>query len=930
MLQSIKSVPDFLKKLLGTTKLNFTEEGEGLASAREDADDHVNDSLGGLFPYSSYDEDFKLFVINGTKEDQVEGIGFVIEVSPQIGASPEMAEALAEILARTAETGVGIQVSAFGSPDLEHLYHGMRKLLTQNGAKVLEEEGISTAERENRRTRMETLFELNERRIKHYRKATNKDLFPGFPYRMRDIRSFVSVVVPTSSFDEIDRKKASGVREILKSALQNYGLYAYDWAADDLIYFMGMLLNPQRTANEEYPIAPYDDGKAIRDQLVLHDTRAIETEDQIEFFSHDHGKVIMRALSPVRYPQRLELPNMLSILGGSGAHTTGYPCMFLLTAGISFGDYDKEKNTLTMKAARAQQNADSQIARYLPRTAELNEDYKMAQAVYANGGRNCQLYHQILLFAPESEINRAEQAARTVWRSQRWELAVDTRLQKASLMAACPMLYGPLLQKDMKTFKRSSTKSIYNAANSLPLLGEFRGTLPRENEGATRRAALTMFGRLGQTMTYDLFANRSGNYNAAVVGTSGSGKSAFCNELVLRLLSEGDRGWIIDVGGSYKKLCDQLGGLYISFGKTAKINLNPFGMFQSVIEGYCFDSAPYTDEQTRAEEEDLEMLVPVFEQMVSPNRVLTDFERRQLGMHIQSVMLDARMSPGGPRIATLDDLATSLINNCEMGGPNPSGNDKEWITKIRAMSYEERQSVCDPRIRELGQNLQSFGSAGLYGSWFTGASTVNLGSQQLVVLELEELNNRPDLRAVVLMLLMRMITNEMYLGSRSQGKFVLIDEAWDLMSEGNSGKFIEKGYRRARKYGGSFITATQDIGDYDKSEISKAALVNSDWLFLLRQKKESIDALASSKKFSMDAYTESLLKSLKTESGKFSEIFVRCGDLPPAVGRLFFDPFTLLLASSKAEDVEAIEHYKQRGLSVAQAVQNVLNDRGIQ
>lgn len=50
----------------------------------------------------------------------------------------------------------------------------------------------------------------------------------------------------------------------------------------------------------------------------------------------------------------------------------------------------------------------------------------------------------------------------------------------------------------------------------------------------------------------------------------------------------------------------------------------------------------------------------------------------------------------------------------------------------------------------------------------------------------------PDLRAVVLMLLMRMITNEMYLGDRTQDKVVLIDEAWDLMSEGSSGQFIEK------------------------------------------------------------------------------------------------------------------------------------------
>lgn len=926
MLESLKNLPQTIKALLSPVQLNFVQADGDMSIPRQSDDVHVNDSLGSLFPYGPYDDDQKLFVITGNKPEQVEGIGFVIEINPQIGASAEMAEALAEILGKTAETGVGIQVSGFGSPDLEHLYYSMRKLITEHGSKAMNEVGISEDERERRRSCLETLYELNERRIKHYRNATTADLFPGFPYRMRDIRAFLSVVVPCDTYDMVDRRKAAETREVLKSALQNYGLYAYDWTVDDLIYFMGMVLNPQRTATEEYPISSYDEGKAINEQIVMHDTRATELEDHIEFRSHDRNSVVMRAMSPVRYPKRLELPNVLSLLGGNGAHTTGYPCMFLVTAGVSFADYEKEKGALTVKAARAQQNADSQIARYLPRTGEVNEDYKMAQAVYANGGRNCQLYHQILLFAPEDEINRAEQAARTIWRGQRWELAVDTRLQKTSLLAACPMMYGPLLQKDLKTFKRSSTKSVYNAANSLPLLGEFRGSMPRETEGAVRRAVLTMFGRLGQSMTYDLFANRSGNYNAAVVGTSGSGKSAFCNELVLRLLSEGDRGWIIDVGGSYKKICEQLGGLYISFGHSAKINLNPFGMFQSVLEGYAFNPAPFTEEQERAEQEDLEMLVPVFEQMVSPNRTLIDFERRQLGMHIQSVMLDARMDPKGPRIATIDELANSLINNCEMGGPNPY-RDEAWTEKVRGMSYEERQSICDPRIRELGQNLQSFGSAGMYGSWFTGHSTVNIGSRQLVVLELEELNNRPDLRAVVLMLLMRMITNEMYLGSRSQGKFVLIDEAWDLMSEGKSGKFIEIGYRRARKYGGSFITATQDIGDYDRSEISRAALLNSDWLFLLRQKKESIDALAATKKFSMDAYTESLLKSLKTESGKFSEIFVRCGDLPPAVGRLFFDPFTLLLASSKAEDVEAIEHYKNQGLSVAQAVESVLQDR---
>lgn len=917
------------KSMFSAARTNFTESEPDFAKPRQNESSHVHDSLGSMFPYTAYSEEFNLFVIEGAKPGVLEGLGFVVEVSPQIGASEEMATAMVDMLTRIAEPGVGFQVSSFGSPDLEHLYGAMRRLITQYGATSLEEPDITADELDRRTERLEALYQLNERRIKHYRKASVQDLFPGFPYRMRDIRCFVSVVVPSDSYDMPDLRRVADIRETLKSSLQNYSLYAYDWSADDLIYFMGMLLNAHRTATQEYPVGSYDEGKPIREQIVFHDTRATETEDHFEFWSGDKHKVLMRAMSPIKYPKRLELPNVIGLLGGNGASTTGYPCMFLVTAGVAFSDYEREKTVLMAKAARAQQTADSQMARYMPRTQDINEDYKMVQEVYNNGGRACQLYHQVLIFAPEDEIGRAEQAARTVWRSQRYELATDTRQQKTSLLAACPMMFGPLLQKDMKIAKRSSSKTIFNAANALPFLGEFRGSPPRENETPVRRAVMTMFGRLGQTMTYDLFSNPSGNYNAAVVGTSGSGKSAFCNELVMRLLSEGDRGWIIDVGGSYKKLCEQLGGRYINFGKAAKINLNPFGMFQAVLEGHAFRKEAFTEEQNKAETEDLAMLLPVFEQMVSPSRVLTDYERRQLGMHVQSVMHDARIDGDEPRIATLDDLATSLMNNCEMGGPNPFSRDEEWVTRIRAMSYEERQSVCDPRIRELGQNLQSFGSEGMYGNWFMGSSTVNIGADQLVVLELEELNSQPDLRAVVLMLLMRMITNEMYLGERSKRKFVLIDEAWDLMSEGTSGKFIEQGYRRARKYGGGFITATQSVEDYYKSEISKAALMNSDWLFLLRQKPESVDALMNSGKFKMDAHTEAMIKSLKTESGKFSEIFVRCGDLPPAVGRLFFDPFTLLIASSKAEDVDAIANYKKQGMTVAQAIEQVLLDRGV-
>ena len=148
------------------------------------------------------------------------------------------------------------------------------------------------------------------------------------------------------------------------------------------------------------------------------------------------------------------------------------------------------------------------------------------------------------------------------------------------------------------------------------------------------------------------------------------------------------------------------------------------------------------------------------------------------------------------------------------------------------------------------------------------------------------------------------------------------------MGSGNSGDFIEAGYRRARKYGGSFFTATQSVEDYDESEPAKAACQNADWMFWLRQKPESIEMLANSGKFIMDDYTKTLLRSVTTQSGAFSEVFVRGGDMPSAVGRLFADPFSLLTASSKASDYQAVREYQDQGMTTWKAVEAVLRDRG--
>ncbi|MET0334105.1 MAG: type IV secretion system protein TraC, partial [Rhizobacter sp.] len=141
-------------------------------------------------------------------------------------------------------------------------------------------------------------------------------------------------------------------------------------------------------------------------------------------------------------------------------------------------------------------------------------------------------------------------------------------------------------------------------------------------------------------------------------------------------------------------------------------------------------------------------------------------------------------------------------------------------------------------------------------------------------------------------------------------------------------RVIEEAARRARKYGGSLITATQGADDYYSSKQMEAAFQFSDWVFLLRQKSESIDLLDQRKRIAMDEHKKRLLKSLRTEAGAFSELYV-FSPMGEGVGRLILDPYTLLLFSNKADDNQAIDRRRNAGMSVDEAITDVLRERGI-
>lgn len=380
---------------------------------------------------------------------------------------------------------------------------------------------------------------------------------------------------------------------------------------------------------------------------------------------------------------------------------------------------------------------------------------------------------------------------------------------------------------------------------------------------------LTLFGRDGNLMRFSPY-DTDGNMNGIIAAQSGMGKSFLANELTTNFLSIGGRTWIIDKGFSYKKLADVMGGTYIEFREDLDICLNPFGLVRSF-------------------EEEGDILNSIFEVMATPKEGLNSFQSAGLKKVVQEVWVDKQND------ACVDDIADRLLAH------------------------------DDQRIRDVGAQMYAFTSKGVYGRWFNGRNNCDLGAN-LVVLELQQLSGRKDLQRVVLLQLMYQIQLAMDSLPRDMPKLLLIDEAFGLLASNETKDFIITWYRQLRKFGASAFVATQSINDLYESAGAEAIVENSAHMLLLGQKAESIAMVKQKQRLPMAEGAFKLLESVHTVPGEYSEILVR-NAWGIGVGRLVVSDFNKLLYSSKAQDVMAIKAWQDRGCTLPEAINRVLQER---
>ena len=818
------------------------------------------ESFRALLPHCAYDEVDGLFVLDTGERDpkgRSEALGMVIELTPQTGATEEMINVLAPIIA-SAPGGTFMQVS---------LYGGSRIIDRMKLYALLRDNGESAPPDEGERRSADVFRAMARHRIDYYMRGTARRLIPHIPMLVRDFRLVLSIARHCDPRDVKVIEELVRMRDGVHATLKAASFDCWNWTPNDLINWCYELTNPNKllTRSVHYKKS-YDPGRLIRHQIVDQDTVCVPTDDGKSLrygLPGEASEVHSRLYSVTGYPKDFPLWAMGNLIGDYYLGQLGYPCPFVITMGIQVLEQADHKNVAQIKGARATTNAGSPMARFLPEFQDKKRDWDTVNRSYAAGMGEVDMYHQLLLMAPPGEIEAAETAARSIWRARGFNLVAMQYMQVPGILTSLPLGYTPTMQKFYKRKGLSCRKTSMNAINLAPLIAEWKGT---------STPVFNLIGRRGQLMSIDLFDNRGGNYNLACAASSGSGKSMFGNEMATSYLGVGAKVFIIDVGRSYEKICRRYNGEFIEFAKQAELTIcvNPFDNIVDIIE-------------------DMEMIKPLVAQMASPSGTLTDHDRSLI------------------EIAIID----------------------QWGLKGNAMEVSDiaqaLKSSKDRDARRLGDQLFPYTREGMYGRYFTGKSNVDF-SKQLVVLELEELNSKKDLQSVILFIMMFRITQAMYHERRDRKKICIIDEAWDLMDGANSGKFIEVGYRRARKYGGAFGTLTQSVMDYYKNPASQAALENSDWLFLLKQKKESIEQLDRGGKLKLDEATKRVVMSLKTEQGLYSEIYISC-PMGTGIGRLIVDPFTLLAYSTDPTDWKDIQRHRDAGLGVTEAINAVLQER---
>jgi len=210
----------------------------------------------------------------------------------------------------------------------------------------------------------------------------------------------------------------------------------------------------------------------------------------------------------------------------------------------------------------------------------------------------------------------------------------------------------------------------------------------------------------------------------------------------------------------------------------------------------------------------------------------------------------------------------TLISQAVRWAWQKEGNDADIDTVYEYLGNFNLYSSEGGEIREaasrLAFNLADFRSGGAFGRFVNGRSTFDISNDDFVVLELERLLPKKVLFKVVTLQVINAVTMDLYLSDRSDRRLICFDEASQFLGESSTLKqVIEEGYRRARKYHGSFTICLQSVLDTLRfGAVGNVIRENSAFKFYLES--TTFEEAKRQGVLDYDEFTMHILKSTKS------------------------------------------------------------------
>ncbi len=348
------------------------------------------------------------------------------------------------------------------------------------------------------------------------------------------------------------------------------------------------------------------------------------------------------------------------------------------------------------------------------------------------------------------------------------------------------------------------------------------------------------------------------NRNKFILGPSGSGKSFFTNHMVRSYYEQGTHIVLVDVGHSYKGLCDLVNGYYFTYNEQNPIQFNPF----------------YIEAGEQVDTEKKESIKTLLLALWKKDNEL--FNRSEYVALSNALQLYYQKLASDKTIFPCFNTFYDFLND-------------DYLNILMQDKVKEK----DFDISNFLYVLRPYYKGGEFDYLLNANQNLDLLQERFIVFELDNIKDHPILFPIVTIIIMEVFISKMR-KLKGVRKMILIEEAWKAIAKEGMAEYIKYLFKTVRKFYGEAVVVTQDIEDIISSPIVKQTIINnSDCKILLDQSKyqnkfDQIQGLLG-----LTEKEKALVLSINKAndpSKKYKEVFISLGGMLSKVYRTEVSP----------------------------------------